>query len=474
MRTEVLIVGAGPTGLFLAGLLAARGVEVVVLERRRTPARHSRAIGLHPPALHALDRLGLAEEALAEGVRVRRGVGYGDGAGPGSTLGELSLDRVDRTFPFVLTLPQVCTEELLAARLEELASGAVRRGREVTGLRQSAGGATVLARVGGTGLAEAGWAGTRAETGPAGTGRAETGRAETGWAGTERAETGQAGTGRAETGRDKTGRAETGGAEMKHAETGRAEEAWEAQVVIGADGTRSRVRELAGVGSSTRNWGDHYLMGDFDDPGAEPVAHIHLHRHGVVERFPLPGGRRRWVVHTGTERATERADELAERAFERIGIAPEPLTATMLSAFSVQRRLAGQMVSGRTVLAGDAAHGISPIGGQGMTLGWLDALALAPLLQDLFQGGAGRLGLLTAGERISGRLEEYPGFARFDARRRRAARTAARQAEVNMLLGRPLPGATCRVRDTAVRAALAGGARNRLARLYTMGWAGRT
>jgi 2-polyprenyl-6-methoxyphenol hydroxylase-like FAD-dependent oxidoreductase len=212
-------------------------------------------------------------------------------------------------------------------------------------------------------------------------------------------------------------------------------------------------------------------MGDFDDPGGEPVAHIHLHHHGVVERFPLPGGRRRWVVHTGTERVPELAGELAGRAFERIGFAPEPHTATMLSAFTVQRRLAARMVGGRMVLVGDAAHGISPIGGQGMTLGWLDALALAPLLEDLFRGGTGRLGLLTAGERITGRLEEYPGFARFDARRRRAARTAARQAEVNMLLGRPRSAMACRVRDTALRAALAGGARSRLARLYTMGWA---
>jgi 2-polyprenyl-6-methoxyphenol hydroxylase-like FAD-dependent oxidoreductase len=322
----------------------------------------------------------------------------------------------------VLTLPQVCTEQLLATRLEQLAPGAVRRGRQVTGLRQDAGGATVLARVGGT------------------VGAQEAGTQETG-----------------------------------------TPEAWEAQVVIGADGTRSRVRELAGVGSTVRDWGDHYLMGDFDDPGAEPVAHIHLHRDGVVERFPLPGGRRRWVVHTGAERVPERAGDLAARAFERIGIAPEPHTATMLSAFTVQRRLAGRMVSGRTVLAGDAAHGISPIGGQGMTLGWLDALALAPLLQDLLRGGTRRgtprgtqrLGPLPAGERLSGRLEEDPGFARFDARRRRAARTAARQAEVNMLLGRPRSAAACRVRDTAVRVALAGGGRNHLARLYTMGWAGR-
>src|SRR5690606_12138386 len=137
----------------------------------------------------------------------------------------------------------------------------------------------------------------------------------------------------------------------------------------------------------------------------EPVAHIHLHRHGVVERFPLPGGRRRWVVHTGTERVPESAEELTDRAAARIGHGPDPATVSMLSAFAVQRRLARRMVSGRVVLAGDAAHGISPIGGQGMTLGWLDALALAPLLQHSLPGG---------------RLEDHAGFARYDAERRRA------------------------------------------------------
>src|SRR5699024_4770859 len=55
----VLIVGAGPTGLLLACLLARRGLEVRVLERHTAPAVSSRAIGLHPPALRVLAELGL-------------------------------------------------------------------------------------------------------------------------------------------------------------------------------------------------------------------------------------------------------------------------------------------------------------------------------------------------------------------------------------------------------------------------------
>ncbi|HEU4667186.1 MAG TPA: FAD-dependent monooxygenase, partial [Arthrobacter sp.] len=94
---------------------------------------------------------------------------------------------------------------------------------------------------------------------------------------------------------------------------------------------------------------------------------------------------------------------------------------------------ARRIVAGRVVLVGDAAHEISPIGGQGMNLGWLDAQALAPLVRDA-----------VAGKRVDGRLKE------FDAARRRAAATARRQSEVNMLLGRPLPAPLLKVRNLAI------------------------
>ncbi len=74
----VVVAGAGPVGLTTALLLASRGVPVRVAERARPEvAREWRGSTLHPPTLEILDRIGLADRAIARGVRVDR-LAYGD------------------------------------------------------------------------------------------------------------------------------------------------------------------------------------------------------------------------------------------------------------------------------------------------------------------------------------------------------------------------------------------------------------
>lgn len=70
---DVVVAGADPVGLFLGALLAQQGVDVVVLARRTGPSAHSRAIGLHPPGLVALRRLGLDEGGTGAGGPGRAG-----------------------------------------------------------------------------------------------------------------------------------------------------------------------------------------------------------------------------------------------------------------------------------------------------------------------------------------------------------------------------------------------------------------
>jgi 2-polyprenyl-6-methoxyphenol hydroxylase-like FAD-dependent oxidoreductase len=112
------------------------------------------------------------------------------------------------------------------------------------------------------------------------------------------------------------------------------------------------------------------------------------------------------------------------------------------------------MVVGRSVLIGDAAHVVSPIGGQGMNLGWLDAAALAPLLVQALDGPG----------RNSGALD------RFGPARLRSARVAARQAELNMAAGRPVGPRAQRAREGLIRGLLSPVSAPLLARAFTMQW----
>jgi 2-polyprenyl-6-methoxyphenol hydroxylase-like FAD-dependent oxidoreductase len=228
-----------------------------------------------------------------------------------------------------------------------------------------------------------------------------------------------------------------------------------AGVLVAADGARSRLRASFGPHVDRRTYPDHYLMGDFDnlDLDLDPeTAVLFLEPEGIVESFPLPGNLRRWVVRLGAPASKAGAADLARLVHQRTGMGPDPATNSMLSAFSVRSAIARDTVRGRTMMLGDAAHEISPIGGQGMNLGWLDAAALAPLIPRIL-----------AGPHPEREIREYQHV------RRRAAHLARRQAEINMMLGRPLPPPLLAIRNAAVGTAAAFPAVNRwVARRFTM------
>ncbi|MET7860866.1 FAD-dependent oxidoreductase [Streptomyces sp. NPDC005318] len=126
---DVLVVGAGPTGLLLAGDLAARGLSVTVVERRpHRTSNMTRAFAVHARTLEVLDARGLADELLKTGSRLT-----------GLRLfGGLSLDLsgLRSRFPFLLITPQYEVERLLERRA--LSAGVhFRYGTELTGLHQS-------------------------------------------------------------------------------------------------------------------------------------------------------------------------------------------------------------------------------------------------------------------------------------------------------------------------------------------------
>ncbi len=137
MRTELIVVGAGPTGLMLANELALAGVSAVVLEKQRTRSAQSRAGALQPRTAEVLDLRGFLDPLLDKALP--RGKFGGHFAGL-----PVELDcRPWRTrYPYPVAIPQARLEAFLEERL--VSQGVpVLRGYEVSAVAQDADGVTV-------------------------------------------------------------------------------------------------------------------------------------------------------------------------------------------------------------------------------------------------------------------------------------------------------------------------------------------
>jgi 2-polyprenyl-6-methoxyphenol hydroxylase-like FAD-dependent oxidoreductase len=224
-----------------------------------------------------------------------------------------------------------------------------------------------------------------------------------------------------------------------------------AKYVIGADGHASTIRTLAGFGWSGGRYPHRFVMGDYEDvTGFASDAVLFLHRSGLTESFPLPGGLRRWVATLPDDSAVDHRQALEALVAERAGVTLSEIPHVMVSDFTIQHGLADRFVLERVVLVGDAAHVVSPIGGQGMNLGWLDAHALAPLLEQAVTSGASDDAALRSWER----------------NRRRSARIAIARAERNLRFG--LGGWWNPLRDVVIRTVLRTPLANPIARVFTM------
>ncbi len=135
--TDVLVVGAGPSGLTLAASLVSRGVATTVVDRQAAGANTSRAAVVNARSLEVLEGLDVARRLVKEGIEAPR-FSIRDGA---RTLIPIDFGSLPTEYPYSLMVPQSTTERVLLDRLVEL-GGSVVRPKALTTIDQDADGVT--------------------------------------------------------------------------------------------------------------------------------------------------------------------------------------------------------------------------------------------------------------------------------------------------------------------------------------------
>src|SRR5262245_61027407 len=117
-HVDVLIVGAGPTGLMLCNELARRGVRVMIVDRNPGPSVRTKALGVQARTLEIYAQLGIAEQALALGTRATGANLWVRGRRRARVpLGDIGRDL--SPYPFLLILGQDDNERLLGGLLRD-------------------------------------------------------------------------------------------------------------------------------------------------------------------------------------------------------------------------------------------------------------------------------------------------------------------------------------------------------------------
>lgn len=325
---EVLVVGAGPTGLVAANLLARSGVTVRIVERRSEATRESRAFAVQARSLELFQAIGLADAFIARGI-VARSVNIHV---RGTFAGGLDFARAradDTPFPFILMIPQSETEALLAEDLGRLGV-TIERGVECAGFAMNDAGV---------------------ET------------------------------------------------QLRHADG--SIETVASAYIIGADGSRSIVRQGAGISWDGELLPQRFLLADcrVDWPLDHDNFRVFLNGPLIGLFLPLKGEACSRVMATdlsaglGDEDGSQPAPlDLAEMQAGLAAAINLPVTLSdpvWVTRYRAHHRFVDRYGEGRAFVAGDAAHIHSPAGGQGMNTGMQDAANLAWKLAAVLRG-AGR------------------------------------------------------------------------------------
>ena len=331
LSCEVLVVGAGPTGLMLANWLTRLGVHVIVADGKAGPTPESRALVVQARSLEIYDQLGIGDQVLEAAHRAEAfAPGFGARAFGRIPIGPLGTGLTP--YPFIEVLEQSRNEEILYDNLRKL-GGEVCWESPVTAVVQIEQG--VEAKVG--------------------------------------------------------------------------NDTVRARFCVGCDGANSFVRRARRIGfEGVTNPHRYFVLDAGGTAGLVPDAvNVRPDRQDFLVAFPMPGpGNWRLI---GAVRAADRDGDLDEddaraRMHRQFGVTCEQVR--WFATYRVHHRVAPAFRDGPFLLAGDAAHVHSPVGGQGMNTGLQDAHNLAFKLADVLRG-----------RRRDGWLDRYEAERRPVARR---------------------------------------------------------
>jgi len=345
-KAEVVVVGAGPVGLFAALTLKTVGVDVRVFDSGRRTATHSYALVLHGATLDMLDGLGLGAGCMKAGRLVTK-LGLFEN---GTRRGDIDLTRRGGAHPHVLVLPQSSLETILEEAVERKGVK-VQWDHRVQALEQ-----------GGTGV-------------PMTVAKLE--KVSTGYP-----------IAHTEVVVDKTFDVE-------------------AAYVVAADGYDSFVRRRLGVSQTDMGGGQLFSVFQFEAKGDAPAeGRLMLEPGRVGGYWPMPEGKVRFSFPIDVE-SEHRPDDarLKELLAQRAPWFKASVGAIEWTALGLfERKLSTTFGSGRVWFAGDAAHLTGPLGAQSMNIGLREAGDLARKLGVILRQG----GSVTALEEYgSSRLMEW-------------------------------------------------------------------